>query len=93
MNVISFCLCDYEDLKFIVFCSEYVVVKYVVGILDDNFELIVELYLKMVILLFLILKKIKILVCDRDGEDGFNLYGGWKVIIYYSLFCLILCIE
>ena len=93
VNVISSCLRDHEDSKFIVFCSEYAVAKHVAGILDDNFESIVELHSKTVTPSFSTSKKIKILVCDRDGEDGLNLHGGRKVIIHYSWPCSISRIE
>ena len=93
VGAIQSCLNEFEDSKFIVFCSEQSVAKHVSGVLKANFDSTVELHSNGSTPLFSISDETKILVCDKEGEDGLNLHGGRKVIIHYSLPCSISRIE
>lgn len=78
-------LSKYEDGKLVIFCGEKVVAKHVSLVLEELFGEQVELHSKGKTPLFSSSPQVKILVCDKKGEDGLNLHGGRKLIIHYSL--------
>ncbi|MCP4588328.1 protein DpdE [Pseudoalteromonas sp.] len=75
----------YDDGKLVIFCGEKFVARHVSSILAEVFGEHVELHTNGVTPKYLTSAKVKILICDKDGEDGLNLHGGRKLIIHYSL--------
>jgi ATP-dependent helicase HepA len=71
--------------KIIVFGGNAKTVKYVAPILTRRFGDMIELHVPGEILQFNKGTKIRILICDENGEDGLNLHGGKKLVVHYDL--------
>lgn len=72
-------------VRFVVFCGEREVADHVYDVCRKQFEGSVERHAEGRQSRFIADESIRILVCDRAGEDGLNLNGGKKVAVHYSL--------
>jgi len=71
--------------RFVVFCGETEIADHVYGVCYQQFGRSVERHAQDRAIQFISDESIRILVCDRSGEDGLNLNGGKKVAVHYSL--------
>ena len=73
------------DAKIVVFCDSSKLADIVYEQLFEQFGESIERHLSQATLRFGTEESIRVLVCDRRGEDGLNLHGGKKVLIHYSI--------
>ena len=71
--------------KIVVFCDSSKLADMVYDQLFERFGESIERHLSQATLRFGTEESIRVLVCDRRGEDGLNLHGGKKVLIHYSI--------
>lgn len=76
---------QHPKAKFVIFCGDAKVADHVFTLLAGQFEEAVERHNARAKMRFGIEEEVRILVCDRSGEDGLNLHGGEKVLIHYSV--------
>ncbi len=75
-----------ENGKVVVFCTEKSIADHVYQLLLVDYHDGVEQHIKQVNPEFCkAASRIKILVCDENGEDGLNLHGGSKLAVHYSI--------
>lgn len=74
-----------NDGQIIVFCGETEISAHVNKVLNHEFGSQVELHQVNEQPKFCSSSNVKILVCDKRGEDGLNLHGGRKLVLHYSL--------
>jgi ATP-dependent helicase HepA len=72
--------------KVVVFCTKKSVADHVYQLLQFEYHDDVEQHISQVNPEFCKTgNRIKILVCDQNGEDGLNLHGGSKLAVHYSI--------
>ncbi|WP_068546526.1 protein DpdE [Thalassotalea crassostreae] len=85
IEVIKSCINENDNNQLIVFCGENKVSMHVYQTLKNEFGNQVELHQVDSKPKFCSSPNIKVLVCDKQGEDGLNLHGGRKSVLHYSL--------
>ena len=71
--------------RLVIFCGETDIADHVYDVCHHQFGSSVERHTQGREIQFVSDEEIRILVCDRSGEDGLNLNGGKKVSVHYSL--------
>lgn len=71
--------------RLVVFCGEQEIADHVYQLLHEWLGMSVERHLLGNDLQFATDESIRVLVCDRSGEDGLNLNGGKKIAVHYDL--------
>ena len=71
--------------RLVIFCGEPDIANHVYDVCHHQFGSSVERHTQGREIQFVSDELIRILVCDRSGEDGLNLNGGKKVAVHYSV--------
>jgi len=73
------------EAQLVVFCGDQEIADHVYQLLHESLVKSVERHALGSDIGFMTDESIRVLVCDRTGEDGLNLNGGKKIAVHYSL--------